>query len=93
MSDTFKVWVQVERIGGTDDGAELDDFENIGLPDSLAEFDNFEGAAAFIRTLPGWNVAENSETSDYRAEGADNEPCPCDRPGPVLHMVGEACCQ
>ena len=24
---------------------------------------------------------------------ADNEPCPCDRPGPVLHRVGEKCCQ
>ncbi len=24
---------------------------------------------------------------------ADNEACPCNRPGPVLHMVGETCCQ
>lgn len=25
--------------------------------------------------------------------GEESDPCPCGRPGPVLHMAGEKCCQ
>ena len=69
MSDTFRVLVQVERVGEDDN-----DYENMGRPDSIAEFYTFAEATAFIRTLSGWCVYL-AETN-LLLEGAVNDAQP-----------------
>ena len=62
MDEQFFVWVQVERQGPAND--EHEEHDDVGLPDKLATFSTFGEAAAFIRTLPGWEMY--GDTSDYR---------------------------
>ena len=61
--DTYKVWVQIERIPADENDG---DYENIGLPDPLGMFDTLTEACAFVRQLPGWDWCR--ATSDYREE-------------------------
>jgi len=61
MSETYKVWVSIERIIEEDNEGQYDD---MGLPDPLDSFDTFEEACAFVRSLPGWLGVR--DTSDFR---------------------------
>ncbi|KKN84392.1 hypothetical protein LCGC14_0288540 [marine sediment metagenome] len=53
-------------------------------PEDSARCHNADEDGAYVQAWV-WVSVDNAASSE--------EPCPCGRPGPVLHMVGETCCR
>ena len=68
MSVSWNVWVQIERAEVTEDGEER--WDNLE-PDKLDIFDTFPQAAAFVRSLSGWQENSGSVADEECANRGD----------------------